>query len=75
MTREEFTNKMYSHDDARITFKYPLDHLLPLYGMISEELMHKPDMFDSNNEPCLLVIKNGASTGVTIGRVTGIDHW
>lgn len=32
----------------------------------------EPDMLDHDNEPCLFVIKNGATTGVTIGRATGI---
>lgn len=34
--------------------------------------MRKPDMLDHDGEPCLLVIKNGNTTGVTIGRATGI---
>jgi hypothetical protein len=29
-------------------------------------------MLDANGEECLLVVKNGSSTGVTIGRTTGI---
>lgn len=64
--------KMYPRDDSKATFKYPHDRLLPLGGMITEELMREPDMLDHDNEACLLVIKNGNATDVTIGRATGI---
>ncbi|KZT19676.1 hypothetical protein NEOLEDRAFT_1232745, partial [Neolentinus lepideus HHB14362 ss-1] len=69
---DEFALKMYPRDDGRTTFKYPSDRLLPLRGMISRELMRRPDMLDHDNEPCLIVIKNGNATGVIIGRATGL---
>ncbi|KAI0927764.1 hypothetical protein AcW1_005200 [Taiwanofungus camphoratus] len=67
-----FTLKMYPRDDGLTTFKYPSDRLLPLRDMISQELMRRPDMLDHDNEPCVIVIKSGNATGVTIGRATGI---
>ncbi|KIJ12527.1 hypothetical protein PAXINDRAFT_163883 [Paxillus involutus ATCC 200175] len=62
-----FTLKMYPRDDGTTTFKYPDDRLLPLRDMITEERMREPDMLDHDNEACLLVIKNGNATDVTIG--------
>jgi hypothetical protein len=41
-------------------------------GTITDDLMHNPDMWDSDGEPCLLVVKNGNATGTTIGRANGI---
>ncbi len=41
-------------------------------GIIPDNIMRNPDMWDSAGEPCLLVIKNGSATGTTIGRATGI---
>jgi hypothetical protein len=67
--------KMYPRDDGRTSFKYPAKRLLPLRGMISEELMRAPDMLDRNNEPCLIALKNGGTTGVTIGPATGIESF
>jgi hypothetical protein len=64
--------KMYPRDDGEATFKYPDDRLLPLRDMISEERMREPDTCGHDNEPCLLVVKNGSATDVTIGRATGI---
>ncbi|KAI0920100.1 hypothetical protein AcV7_006093 [Taiwanofungus camphoratus] len=66
------TRKMYPRDYGVPTFDYPSDRLLPLSGLISEELMRRPDMRDHNGHPCLFVIKSGNATGVTIGRATGI---
>lgn len=63
---------MYPRDDAPTTFKYPVDRLLKLQGIVSEHMLHNPDMLDYDGENCLLVIKNGKATGVTIGRATGI---
>ena len=40
--------------------------------MITDECMREPDMLHHDNEACLLVIKNGNATDVTIGRATGI---
>jgi len=58
--------------DTTTTFEYPLDRLLKLDNIFSEDLMHDPDMLDHDGEPCLFVIKNGIATGLTIGRATGI---
>jgi hypothetical protein len=64
--------KMCPRADAAPNFEYPGDGLLRLRDIISEDLMHNPDMLDHDGESCLLVIKNGNATGVTIGRATGM---
>ena len=53
-------------------FKYFKDRLLRINGILSKELLLRPDMVDSDDEPCLIVVKNGNTTGVTIGRATGM---
>ena len=63
---------MYPNADRTLIFKYPVDRLLPLRDLISEDLMHNPDMVDQDGEPCLSVIKDGMATGLTIGRPTGV---
>jgi hypothetical protein len=63
---------MYPRDDGMTTFKYPDDRLLPLCDMFTKELMREPDMLDHDNEACLLVIKSGNTTNITIRRATGI---
>jgi hypothetical protein len=34
--------------------------------------MRIPDMKDQDGEPCLLVVKNGNTTGTTLGRANGV---
>ena len=34
--------------------------------------MHTPDMWDSDGEPCLLVVKSGNATNTTLGRANGV---
>ncbi|KAI0259708.1 hypothetical protein BC834DRAFT_833072 [Gloeopeniophorella convolvens] len=72
---DEFTQMMYARVDAASSFKYPDDRLLQLQGVISEDIMRDPDMLDRSGEKCLLVIKNGHATGVTIGRANGIKSY
>lgn len=72
ITPGEFMRKMNPRLDAAMSFKYPDDRLLPLRGVISEDVMHNPDEVDDDGEASLFVIKNGSATGVTIGRATGV---
>ena len=41
-------------------------------GTITDELMRHPDMWDSNGDLCLLVIKSGNATGTTIDHANGV---
>ncbi|KAF8330226.1 hypothetical protein F5887DRAFT_1081921 [Amanita rubescens] len=70
----QFKRKFYAQPDATTTsgFQYPEDRLLKLQDLIQEDEMREPDTVDINGERCLLVIKNGGTTGITIGRATGI---
>ncbi|KAF8954752.1 hypothetical protein BDZ97DRAFT_1908028 [Flammula alnicola] len=68
----DFTLKMYPHPTARTSLKYPRGRLLQLRDVIKEDELRHPTMLDANGEECLLVVKNGNSTGVTLGRATGI---
>jgi hypothetical protein len=72
MSPEKFTRKCFPRDDANWSFKYPNNRLLPLMGIITDQQMRHPDMFDVNHEPCLLVVKSGNTTGTTIGRANGV---
>ncbi|EIW83378.1 hypothetical protein CONPUDRAFT_136420 [Coniophora puteana RWD-64-598 SS2] len=67
----EFTKKMRSNDDTP-SFEYPFDRLLTLQGTISDEEMRQQTPVDKDKKSCLMVIKDGSATGVTIGRASGI---
>jgi hypothetical protein len=67
--------KMYPHAETRANFKYPRDGLMQLRDFVKDGELHRPTMLDANGEQCLIVVKNGAATGVTLGRATGIESF
>jgi hypothetical protein len=66
---------MHPHPEGRSTFKYPVGGLLQVKGVVEEEEIRQPTSLDENGEECLIVIKNGKSTGATIGRGTGMESF
>ena len=72
MKPSEFTIKCFPRGDANWKFEYPEDRLLQLKGIITDDLMWTPDMWDSDKKPCLLVVKRGSTTGTTLGRANGV---
>jgi hypothetical protein len=66
---------MHPHPEGRSSFEYPVDGLLQVEGIVKEEEIRQPTLLDANGEECLIVIKNGRSTGVTIGRGTGMESF
>jgi hypothetical protein len=51
-------------------FDFPGDRLLKLWGTIEEDEMRKPKMYDQNGDACIIVLKRGRTTGLTVGRTT-----
>jgi hypothetical protein len=64
--------KMYPDAVTRTSSKYPRGRLLQPQGVFEENELRHPTMLDANGEKCLIVVKNGNGTGVTIGRATGL---
>ncbi|KAF7982540.1 hypothetical protein HWV62_27504, partial [Athelia sp. TMB] len=53
-------------------FKYPLNHLLSLRGTITDDEMRRPTTYDQQNVPCIMVLKRGRTTGLTVGRANNL---
>ena len=64
----QFSRMMNPNPRNAHPFKYPVERLLRLKGIIPDEEMRCPTSFDQNDNPCLLVIKRGNTTGLTVGR-------
>ncbi|ETW78096.1 hypothetical protein HETIRDRAFT_454139 [Heterobasidion irregulare TC 32-1] len=75
MMPADFVMKMRPHVKTRTSFKYPRGGLLQLRGVVKEDELRHPTMLDANGEECLIVVKNGNTTGVTIGRVSSIESF
>lgn len=67
--------KTHPHAESRSSFKYPPGGLLQLRGVVQEEELRNPTMLDKNGESCLIVLKNGTTTGLTMGRASGIGSF
>jgi hypothetical protein len=66
---------MHPCSEGRSSFRYPVGGLLPVKGVVPEDEIRHPKQPDEHGDECLLVIKNGNTTGTTIGRATGIESF
>ncbi|KAH7882030.1 hypothetical protein F5I97DRAFT_1832632 [Phlebopus sp. FC_14] len=71
----EYGNTMFPQPQDRKNYSYPEDGLIQAYGVVQEAEMHNPQHLDVHGEKCLLVVKNGLSTGTTVGRVNGLESF
>ena len=71
---DELTAWMYPHNANPHSFEYPGDRLLRFFGTVPDEEMYKPDSKtkDQDNDPVIMVLKNGNTTGLTVGRLNTI---
>jgi hypothetical protein len=67
--------KMYPNVKTRANFKYPPGGLMELRDYVRYDELHHPTMVDASGEECLIVVKNGTSTGTRLGRATGIKSF
>ena len=65
----------YPRSNSRTVFKYPINRQLRINGWVSHELLTNPDCFDANDEPCLIFMKDGNSTDLTVGRYAGLEAY
>ena len=63
---------MRSNTRNTLGFKYPFGRLLSLQGTITDDEMRRPTKYDQNNDPCILVLKRGGTTGLTVGRANNV---
>ncbi|KAI1793435.1 hypothetical protein LXA43DRAFT_917078 [Ganoderma leucocontextum] len=71
---DELTAWMYPHNDNPHSFEYPGDRLLRFFGTVSDAEMYKPNSktMDQDNDPVIMVLKNGNTTNLTVGRLNTI---
>ena len=44
-------------------------------GIVSKELLTRPDLFDNEGKPCFIVLKQGAATDLTAGCCAGLESF
>ncbi|KAI5994865.1 hypothetical protein EDC04DRAFT_2505260, partial [Pisolithus marmoratus] len=72
---KQFNHKMYLNVQSGPSFAYPKDRLLRLCGTIPDKEMRKMPDLDQNGDPCLIVMKRGVATGLTVGRANNIASY
>ena len=75
MALEKLTAMMYPQSDSRKTFKYPENRQLRIGGIVTKEHLANPDLFDSDGQPCLIVLKDGSTTDLTVERYAGLESF
>ncbi|KAI6143785.1 hypothetical protein BKA82DRAFT_1005565 [Pisolithus tinctorius] len=71
----DFIMKMHPHPEDRSNCEYPFEQLLQVRGVVEDDEIHKPQQLDANGEKCLIVVKNGKTTGTTFGRLSGMESF
>jgi hypothetical protein len=56
-------------------FKWPTNRQLRINGCVTRQLLAVPDRFDSSGKPCLLVMKDGNTTDLMVGRYSGLEAY
>ncbi|PIL29493.1 hypothetical protein GSI_08435 [Ganoderma sinense ZZ0214-1] len=57
-------------------FPFPLERLLELRGgIVPDAELRAPQQKDFNDDPCLMVLKRGAASGVTTGRLNNVPSY
>jgi len=71
----QFTVMMFPNSKNKKNFSFPPDRLLKVNQIIPDTEMRNLPMYDDNDKKCLIVLKRGYGTGLTIGRASGINSF
>ncbi|CCA68571.1 hypothetical protein PIIN_02434 [Serendipita indica DSM 11827] len=74
-TRDEFLDKVKLNPGNHLPFRFPRGSLFKLEGQVPEHDVHNLPMLDNKGEPCLVVFKNGAKTGITVGKANDVASY
>jgi hypothetical protein len=64
---------MYPRHEGQVDYRILDDSLLQAYGVVSDAEISNPRHLDANGQPCLIVVKNGGTTGTTVGCANGLE--
>ncbi|KAG2070519.1 hypothetical protein BDR04DRAFT_1054093 [Suillus decipiens] len=65
----DFGNTMFPQLVDQANYQYPRD------GFLQDDEIRNPQHLDVHGEKCLLVLKNGSTTGTTVGRANGLESF
>lgn len=56
-------------------YRCPENGLVQACGVVQDDEIRDPQHLDVHGEQCLLVVKNGSTTGTTVGRANGLESF
>ncbi|CCA77218.1 hypothetical protein PIIN_11200 [Serendipita indica DSM 11827] len=71
----KLSDMLYSLQKGNWNFKYPHDRQMRIRGVVTKELLDRADMIDNKGRPCLIVLKDGCATDLTVGRYAGLESF
>jgi Peptidase family S64 len=74
-TPQEFMDRVYMHYTNTSKSSFPANRLVKLQDQVPKIALTKQPICDKANEPCLIVFKNGAATGTTIGKANNVSSY
>ncbi|KAF8645404.1 hypothetical protein AX16_007838 [Volvariella volvacea WC 439] len=74
-TPSQLKTLLHPWNDGTTPFKYPSNRLLKIRGFVPKEKLANPDSFDSEGQPCIIVMKHGCTTDLTVGRCAGLESF
>jgi hypothetical protein len=64
---------MFPNDADRAGYEYPRDGLLQIHGIVPVSEIRQPVQLNADGNKAMPVIKNGLTTGTTVGWVNGLE--
>jgi len=64
---------MFPNHSDRVGYQYPQDGLLQVFDVVPESEIRQPKQLDTHGYNAMPVIKNGLTTGTTVGWVNGLE--
>jgi len=75
LSPSDFGKLVFPQPEDQADYEYPDDGLLQAFGVLKDNEIRQPQHLDVHGEKALLVVKNGLTTGTTIGRANGLDSF
>ena len=75
MMDPHWLSRLHSKSTDPPPFEYPLDRLLELRSIIPDSELRDPKEKDSNGDRCIVVLKRGRTTGLTVGRINNLPSY
>ncbi|KAI0055877.1 hypothetical protein BV25DRAFT_1872997 [Artomyces pyxidatus] len=75
LTPRQLTDMFYPRSNGSTAVRFPTNRQVRINGCVSRELLAVPDCFDNNGEPCLIVMKDGNASDLTVGRYAGLEAY